>query len=98
VSIAERINELSQEFDKRCLERHVLGEEKYGAGTWMGIDTLEMAIEEVIDLANYTRFTYIKLRLLQANMAEFAADKSTARPIEGNETLGKDALIKGGLL
>lgn len=84
----EKLQALSDEYDERCLQRHLMGEQKYGAGTWMGIDTIEMAIEEVIDMGNYLRFTFIKLRLLQEAVQ---ADKSTAKPIEGNEMLGKDA-------
>jgi hypothetical protein len=96
--IADQINALSAEFDARCQERHEMGEQKYGAGTWLKIDTLEMAIEELIDLENYVRFTYVKMRLLQESLAKQAtdiADKSTAKPIPGNEMMGKDAMTKG---
>lgn len=89
------IQELSNEFDDRCQKRHEMGEQKYGAGTWMNIDTLEMAIEEILDMANYIRFTYIKLRLIQE---QFGADHSTASPQPGNEMMGKDAMAQGGFM
>lgn len=90
-----RIQELSQEFDARTQERHLMGEKKYGAGTWLGIDTIEMAIEEVLDLANYIRFSYIKLRMLQDAVG---ADHTTATPQPGNELMGKDAMHKDGFI
>lgn len=96
--LIKEINDYSKEFDIRCQQRHEMGEKKYGPGTWLAIDNLEMAIEEVIDLGNYIRFTFCKLRLLQESLARKAtelADKSTAKPIPGNEMLGKDAMTKG---
>lgn len=95
-SLVDKINGYSEEFDRRCQERHEMGEKKYGPGTWLTIDNLEMAIEEVIDLANYVRFTYVKLRMLQENLPTILAETgATARPIPGNEMMGKDALMKG---
>jgi len=94
--MVEALNGYNQEFDQRCLERHEMGEKKYGAGTWMNVDNFEMAIEEVIDLSNYVRFTFIKLRMLQDNLQDVLAAKgTTAKPKPGNEMMGKDALQKG---
>jgi hypothetical protein len=64
VDIAHIVAALSEEFDQRCMERHEFGQEKYGAGTFLMVDTMAMALEEVVDLANYARYTYIRLRLL----------------------------------
>lgn len=89
------IQALSDEFDKRCQARHEMGEEKYGAGTWLGIDSVEMAIEELIDLANYTRFAFIKYRLIQAQLG---TDHSTAKSKPGNEMMGKDAMMRDGFM
>lgn len=86
----EIIQGYSDEFDKRCQERHDMGEKKYGAGTWMTVDTLEMAIEEIIDLANYARFSFVRLRAMQELLG---TDKSTEKPLEGMAMLGKDAFI-----
>lgn len=95
--IADKVNELSREYDERTLERHEMGAEKYGDLTWFGIDTLEAAIAEVLDLGNYARYTYIKLRLLQENLAEFQTNKVVNTPLPGKEMLGKDNLIMGGM-
>lgn len=89
-SDAELLQELSDEYDKRCHERHVMGEEKYGPGTWLDIDTLEAAIDEIIDLGNYIRFTFIKLRLLQESLD---TDKSKPSAKPGNERMGKEAQV-----
>lgn len=62
---------LSEEFDRMCQERHLMGAKKYGPVKFLRVDSLEEAAEEVVDLANYARYTFIKLRLLQAQAAEF---------------------------
>lgn len=67
-----------------------MGAQKYGEGTWLNVDTLESCIEELIDMANYIRYTYLKLRLMQEGLG---TDKTTNTPIAGKEMLGKDAFI-----
>jgi hypothetical protein len=51
-------------------ERYIMGEKKYGPVNFMTVDSIEMALEEVADLANYARFTWIKLRLLQQSLVD----------------------------
>lgn len=97
-SIADRIDELNKEFDNRTFERHQMGEEKYGAGTWLGVDTIESAMLEVLDLANYARYTYIKLGLLRDGIAGIQTDRVANVPLPGKEMLGKQGdLYKGGI-
>jgi len=75
-NIAQTVFDLSSEFDVRCEERHALGQEKYGAGAFLMADTMEMALEEILDLANYARYTYIRVRLLQESIrAQVAANQ-----------------------
>lgn len=88
--VLETLAELSSEFDAACQQRHVMGEEKYGPGTWLGIDTFEAALDELVDLANYIRFTYIKIRLLQEALD---GDGSTPTPLPGNERMGKESQV-----
>jgi len=38
-----------------------MGEEKYGTLTWLENDTLGMALEEIVDMTNYLRYTFIKV-------------------------------------
>jgi hypothetical protein len=94
--LEDKINQYALEYDQKTYERHIAGEEKYGVGTWLKIDTLQHAMDEVLDLGNYAKFTFIKLRLLQDKLVEFQADASIAhaRP-EYDGTLNK--LHQGGL-
>jgi len=68
VDFAAFITSLSEEFDEQCTARHKHGAEKYGAGKFLTVDTLEEAMQEIVDLANYARYTYIRLRLLQESI------------------------------
>ena len=68
-AFAKLIVTVSEEFDDQCEERHKRGGEKYGPGKFLTVDTLQEAIDEIVDLANYARYTYIKLRLLQHSIA-----------------------------
>lgn len=52
-------------FDEYVQHRHTMGGEKYGPVRFLEIDSIEMALEELADLANYTRYTFIKLWLLR---------------------------------
>jgi len=67
------LQDLSDEYDERCAERHEAGAEKYGPLKFAGVDTIEQALEEVLDMGNYIRYTYIKLRLLQMSVQAIAA-------------------------
>lgn len=68
------LSQYSDEFDDACRTRHELGTEKYGPGKFLVVDTLQEALDEVADLANYARYTFVKLRLLQDAIAEMVAD------------------------
>jgi len=68
VDLAEFIEKLSLEFDEMCSARHAMGAEKYGPGKFLMVDTIEEALQEVADLANYARYSYIRLRLLQESI------------------------------
>jgi hypothetical protein len=63
--IAEKVSAFSAEFDQMCQDRHDLGEKKYGPGKFLNVDTMDEALMEIVDLANYARYTYVKVRLLQ---------------------------------
>lgn len=78
---ANLLQQLSDEFDTSCQARHEMGEVKYGAGTFLKTDTLQHALDEVTDLANYARYTYIKLRLMQLGIAEYVPNGEVTEPI-----------------
>jgi hypothetical protein len=94
--LIELLARFSAEYDERCRLKKELGEEKYGTGTWLGIDTLEHAMDEIVDLGNYARFTFIKLRFLQEKIHTIIADATTASPLPGKANLGKDAIFNPG--
>lgn len=60
-----KVQAYSDEFDLMAAERHDMGARKYGPVRFAEIDPLQMALEEVADLANYARYTFIKIRMLQ---------------------------------
>lgn len=68
--LAQLAREASEEFDELRTHRFKLGEEKYGAGKWMTVDTLEEALFELADLSNYAMFTFVRIRILQARLSE----------------------------
>jgi hypothetical protein len=64
-ALTQALQEADESFVARLQERLEKGDEKYGQLRFLEVDTLEEAMKEVLDLANYARFTYIKLFLLQ---------------------------------
>jgi hypothetical protein len=75
--IAGLINTFGSEFWEMVQARHELGEKKYGPGKFLKVDTMEEALFELADLANYACYTFVKIRLLQERigreaMPEFA--------------------------
>jgi hypothetical protein len=62
-------------FVDEAAHRLQLGEEKYGPFKFLGADTLQEAMEEVLDLGNYARMTYIKLYILQKQLNQFYASR-----------------------
>jgi hypothetical protein len=77
--LEEAINKYAEEFDRLCYERHLEGEKKYGAGTWLGIDTIQHAMDEILDFGNYAKFTYIKLAMFRDGVADLQLDGSIAK-------------------
>jgi len=63
------LREADESFVQRCQERLEEGRNLHGELKFFQVDTLEEAIQEVLDLANYARFTYIKLYLLQRSVS-----------------------------
>jgi hypothetical protein len=76
VEFAEFIASISREFDDRTMQRHEMGGQKYGPGKFLVVDTLEEALDEILDLANYARYTFIKLRLLQERLKDMVPPAS----------------------
>jgi len=75
------IKEADDYFDQMCAARHNTGRTKYGVLTFIEMPTLEMALEEIADLANYARYTFIKVALLRHNIKQ--AQKESLGTVEG---------------
>jgi hypothetical protein len=68
--LAKLFQSLSDDFDTLCRERHEAGAVEYGTLTFVGNDVIRMMMEEMADTANYARYQYIKLMLLQNFLVE----------------------------
>jgi hypothetical protein len=68
MGLPEALEAASLEFDKMCRERWEMGAREYGETSFLNpeVDTLQMAIEEIVDLSNYARMTFMKLRMIQS--------------------------------
>jgi hypothetical protein len=82
----EKLNEWSQKFLELANSRHTEGESKYGSGTFLQVDTLQMALEELADMMNYIWYTGIKVMALQEVIG---GDGSTAQPNEEYKDVGE---------
>lgn len=65
-SLRHDVAEASDLFDEMCHARHEYGQKKYDEFTFIEAPTLQMALEEIADLANYARYTFIKVWLLRS--------------------------------
>lgn len=75
------VHEADTMFDMMCKQRYEDGVPKYGEYTFLDAPTLSMALEEIVDLANYARFSFIKIYLLMQNIGKAQArDLANANP------------------
>jgi len=91
----ELMSEFAREFDEKCIERHEFGQEKYGPFSFLGKDMIQEALLECLDTANYMRYQYIKLRMVQLYLAQDPRLAGLADS-EGNITIGAES-FKGAL-
>ena len=75
--ITKLINTFGSEFWELVQSRHELGEKKYGPGKFLLVDTMEEALFELADLANYACYTFVKIRLLQERIGREAMPEFT---------------------
>lgn len=86
---SEMAQEASVLFFHMMEERHQMGQEKYGVIKFMEVNTLEEAMEEVVDLGNYAMYTFLKLYVLNEQLQKLL-------PKEGHEPLGAASFMKSG--
>lgn len=67
--------EAQQAFFDTMQLRHEAGQEKYGPIKFMDVNTLNEAMEEVVDLANYAMYTFIKLFVLNQQLQRVVGDQ-----------------------
>lgn len=89
VDFSELAQKASGLFFGMMQERHEMGEAKYGAIKFMEVNTLHEAMEEVVDLANYAMYTFMKLYVLDQQLQKIL-------PKEGHEPLGSQAFMRSG--
>lgn len=85
-----KLEEANAAFEQECSDRHEMGAAKYGEGTFLEKDTFKMGMDELVDLANYLRYCYIKLWLLR----ERFGGGEVGVPLPGHELMGKDAIFQ----
>lgn len=56
--------EADQHLGKEMVRKEGLGAKKYGEFAFLENPTLEMAMDEIVDLMNYARYTYRKLYIM----------------------------------
>jgi hypothetical protein len=74
----------AREFDDLCNSRMDLGREKYGDFTWLQAPTFDMILEEMADQVNYLRFSAVKIRLMQAWLANKLQDSTSSGFVPSN--------------
>lgn len=91
----EFLNGLFEDVDREAYERHEAGAQQYGALKFLGADTLQEALAEVLDLINYARYTAVKLKILQMHVAQEAAAHGATDTTGSTFVTTSDLLQKG---
>lgn len=81
-------NEASAAFFEMMRNRHEEGEKEYGPVKFMEVNTLIEAMEEVVDMANYAMYSFIKLWILNAQMQRLVGQTP--------EMIGPNSFMKAG--
>lgn len=74
LELTQTVNQLSAEFNQLCQQRHIDGAQKYGSFSFLGKNMIQEAGAELADLCNYARYCYIKLRLMELQIASHAEE------------------------
>lgn len=91
---AAMVQEATAAFFQMSRDRHEMGQEKYGPVKFMEANTLEEAMEEIADLANYAMYTYVKLYILNIQVAKITGQDG--EPGTAPVPLGATSFIKSG--
>jgi len=77
---------IEEEFIQLVVQRGKAGAEEYGEFAYMKNNTLDMMFEELADIVNYCRFTYIKLRLFKEVVDNALSAHSTRTDVGGDHS------------
>ena len=72
------LEKLNQEFFDLCEQRHKTGAEEYGPITFLDVDLPTFIYEEMADIVNYSRYLFIRMRLMEEIARERGIDLSAA--------------------
>ena len=61
----EKLEQWNNEFFELCQQRHEAGAEEYGEFNFLKVDLPQFIVEELADLANYARFLFIRVKVLE---------------------------------
>jgi hypothetical protein len=53
------------EFEVRRIDKMAVGQDRYGDRAFLGIDQIDMAMDELTDFANYAAMMYVKLGIIR---------------------------------
>lgn len=87
VDFNELTHQATNAFFDMMQERHNKGQEKYGPVKFMDVNTLVEAMEEVVDLANYALYTFVKLWVLNRQVQKLQVDTP--------DLIGPQSFMKG---
>ncbi len=76
--VLKMMEAFNSEFFDLCEVRHNTGADEYGAFNFLNVNLPEFIYEEIADIANYARFLYIRVRLLEETAREHGFDLSAA--------------------
>ena len=84
---------MNEEFFTLCQQRHEQGAKEYGPLNFLKVDLPEFIYEEMADIANYARFLFIRVRLLEEEALESGIDLSagTAGEVQQTDELPPDS-------
>lgn len=75
-------------FDRMCAERMEKGRTDYGALAFLGNDVVRMLMEELVDIANYSRMQFVKLAILQGQFEDLLVEKGVTPTEAGDIGIG----------
>lgn len=63
-ALKQLVEQANHQLDKELLRKEEVGAKNYGEWAFLQAPTVEMAMDEIVDLINYMRFTYGKLFIM----------------------------------